>query len=125
MKIIHLYTSLFILFYVYLSIRTIKARRSAKVALGHNDYPELLKAMRAHSNFSEYVPLSLFAIYLIEKDGAHPLLIHLLGLSLLIGRMIHAYGLSMPIENFKFRVAGMMTTFTVLIVSALYLLFHI
>ena len=123
MKIIHLYTSLFILFYVYLSMRTIRARRSAKVALGHNDNPELLKAMRAHSNFSEYVPLSLFAIYLIERDGANPYFIHLLALSLLIGRIIHAYGISMQNENFKFRVTGMLTTFTVLIVSALYLIY--
>jgi uncharacterized membrane protein YecN with MAPEG domain len=83
----------------------------------------MLRAMRAHSNFAEYVPLNLFAIYLVESHGAIPLLVHFLGLSTLLGRLLHAYGISQNNENFKFRVTGMALTFTALLSSAGYLTF--
>jgi uncharacterized membrane protein YecN with MAPEG domain len=125
MKITPLYTSLLMIIFVILSIRTIRQRKKSKVPIGHADDQNLLRAMRAHSNFSEYVPFSLIGIYLIEMQGAHPLFVHGLGLMILIGRSIHAYGISQSNENFKFRVSGMMLTLSTLIISSLYLLFSI
>ena len=78
--------------------------------------------MRVHANFSEYVPLSLLLIYLVEASGAHPVLVHALGAVLLVARLSHAYGVSQAKENFKFRVFGMASTFSVLLISALVLL---
>ena len=97
-------------------------RRKNQIAIGHNECPEMLRAIRAHSNFAEYVPLCLFAIYLIESQGANPYFIHFLGSLLLIGRISHAYGISQINENFKFRVTGMALTFTSLLSSSLYLI---
>ena len=37
---------------------------------------------------------------------------------LLLGRLLHAYGVSRPREDFRFRVTGMVLTFTVLLSSA-------
>jgi len=48
--------------------------------------------------------------------------VHLLGALLLAGRAVHAYGVSQEKENFRYRIAGMMTTFGVLVGSALLLL---
>lgn len=83
----------------------------------------MLRAMRVHSNFAEYVPLTLFLIYLAEVQGAHGLLVHALGLLLLSGRLLDAYGVSQANENYTFRVAGMAMTFTSLISASAYLLF--
>jgi uncharacterized membrane protein YecN with MAPEG domain len=123
MKIVSLYTSLLLIFYFILSINTIRKRRKTKISIGHFENPEMLRAIRAHSNFVEYVPLNLFAIYLVESHGASPLFVHFLGFSTFFGRLLHAYGISQNNENFKFRVTGMALTFTALLSAAGYLAF--
>jgi uncharacterized membrane protein YecN with MAPEG domain len=82
----------------------------------------MLRTMRVHSNFAEYVPLSLLLIYLTEISGAPVLLVHALGIGLLVGRVAHAYGVSQVDENFRFRVFGMVMTFSTLGGSVAYLL---
>jgi uncharacterized membrane protein YecN with MAPEG domain len=42
---------------------------------------------------------------------------------LLIGRVLHAFGISQAEENYRFRVAGMALTFVALISGALLCLF--
>lgn len=123
MKITSLYTALLLIMYFILSINTIRTRRKTKIAIGHNENLLMLRAMRAHSNFAEYVPFGLFAIFLVENHGANPLFVYFLGLSILTGRILHAYGISQENENFKFRVTGMALTFNSLLSSAGYLLF--
>lgn len=51
---------------------------------------EMLRAMRRHANFAEYVPLALVLIALLELNGVRTLAIHVLGLVLLVGRLMHA-----------------------------------
>ena len=82
----------------------------------------MLRAMRVHANFAEYVPFALLLIFLVESSGANPLVVHALGVALLVARLSHAYGVSQQKENFRFRVLGMATTLTVLLLSAIYLL---
>jgi len=82
----------------------------------------MLRAMRVHSNFAEYVPLSLILIYFVETRGVHPLCVHLLGLGLLAGRASHAFGVSQAKENYRFRVFGRAMTLTTIILSSVYLL---
>lgn len=118
-----IYASILALMFVGLSIRTLGMRRRLKIAIGDAGNPEMLRAMRVHSNFAEYVPLGLLLIFLAAGSGAHPMLVHFLGLTLLAGRLSHAYGVSQSRENYRFRVAGMALTFTSLITSSLYLLF--
>ena len=83
----------------------------------------MLRAMRVHSNFAEYVPFALLLLYLVEISGATPILVHALGLCLVIGRLSHAFGVSRDNEQYQYRVAGMALTFTVFVVSSAYLLF--
>ena len=66
MTILPVYAALLALLFVLLSIRTIRTRHSRKVALGHGDDPAMLRAMRVHANFAEYVPLALLLIYFVE-----------------------------------------------------------
>lgn len=123
MKITTLYASLLAILFVFLSIRTIRVRRKQRIAVGDAGDKEMLRAMRVHANFAEYVPLALILVFLVESNLAHPGFVHFLGATLLIARGTHAYGVSQVKENFKFRVSGMTATFTVLLASAAYLLY--
>ena len=82
----------------------------------------MLRVMRVHSNFAEYVPLALITLFMVETSGASFFLVHFLGGALLLGRISHAYGVSNVNENFFFRVSGMALTFTSILSSACYLL---
>jgi len=102
------------LLYFYLSVRTLKLRRKLKIAVGDGGNSGMLRAMRAHANFAEYVPFTLLLIFLLETLSDHSWLIHGLALSLLAGRLAHAYGISRIPEDFSYRVTGMALTFTAL-----------
>jgi uncharacterized membrane protein YecN with MAPEG domain len=118
MRIVALYASILALLFVALSVRTLRMRRRLKIAIGDAGNQAMLRAMRVHSNFAEYVPLSLLLIYFVEASGANSLLVHFLALCLLAGRASHAYGVSQVDENFMFRVLGMALTFTTLVVAS-------
>ncbi len=120
--ILPIYAAIFAIFFIVLSIRTIRQRRNLKIGLGDAGNKDMQRAMRVHANFAEYVPLSLLMIYLVEQSGVYAWFVHALCMGLLIGRMSHAYGVSQQRENFAFRVTGMTLTFTVLIASAAHLL---
>lgn len=122
MKILPIYAALLAFLFVILSVRTIGMRRRLRIGLGHAENPAMLRAMRVHANFAEYVPFALLLVFLAETSGAHALLVHALGLSLVAGRLSHAYGVGRQPENFRFRVFGMAATFTVILSSAGYLL---
>ena len=120
--ILPIYAAVFAIFFVVLSIRTIRQRRKLKIGLGDSGNNDMQRAMRVHANFAEYVPLSLLMIYLVEQSGVYAWFLHALCLGLLVGRLAHAYGVSQQRENFRFRVTGMILTFTTLITSATHLL---
>ena len=108
------YAALLSLLFVVLSRNVIMARRRRRVALGAEGDPELLRHVRAQGNFAEYTPLAVILMAFSEIQGLMPVLVHALGLSLLTGRGLHAFGLSRSPEDFRFRVAGMSLTFAVL-----------
>ena len=110
------------LIYVGLSVRTLLLRRREGVAVGDGDHPLLARAVRAHGNFSEYVPLSLILMFFLEFSGTAGGWIHVLGSLLIAGRLSHAYGVSRVEENFVYRVAGMALTFTVIVSASVRLL---
>lgn len=116
------YAALLALLFVYLSIRVVKARGMAKVAIGDGGNLLLQRAIAAHSNFAQYVPLSLLLMALMEMQQAPAALLHAFGLALLASRALHAYGVSQLKENFRFRKVSVLTTFILIGAAALYLL---
>jgi uncharacterized membrane protein YecN with MAPEG domain len=113
------YAALLALLFMALSARTIRLRRRHRIAMGDGDNSELRRAMRVHANFAEYVPLALLLVFFVEADGAPILWVHLLGGALLCGRALHAWGVSQPRENFRYRVSGMVLTFGVMAAAGL------
>jgi uncharacterized protein len=122
MHITLLYAALLGLLFVLLSIRTLLLRRTLRIAIGDAGNESMLRAMRVHGNFAEYVPLSLLLIYLVEVTGASPLYVHALGAAVIAGRVSHAIGVSRLKENYAFRIAGMTLTLAPIVVASLRLL---
>ncbi len=116
------YAALLGLVFVILSFRTLLLRRKLKIGIGFSDQPLLIRAISAHSNFSEYVPLTLILIFFLEIETRANLLIHILCLSLFFGRIVHAYGISQVNENYNLRSIGMILTIGVIISTSIKLL---
>lgn len=113
-----LFASILALMFVKLSFDVIGVRRKNKVALGDGGVDELERAIRAHGNFAEYVPLGLILIASLELNDAPLELIAPLGLLLVVGRYLHAKGINEPPPQFTNRVRGMKLTFAALVLSA-------
>jgi uncharacterized membrane protein YecN with MAPEG domain len=118
MPITALYAGLLVALFISLAIRVIRARRGARVALGDGGNTDLLRRMRVHANFAEYVPLALVLMALAESLQTEARLIHGLGIVLVSGRVVHAFGMSQAKENILLRVIGVAATFTVLLMAA-------
>lgn len=119
MPITALYAGLLAPLFVLLSIRVIAKRRRARIGIGHGEDLTLLRRMRVHANFAEYVPLALLLMALAETMQADARVLHTLGLTLVAGRIVHAFGVSQVKENFSLRVTGMSLTFAMIVVAAL------
>ena len=122
MVIVPAYAAIFALIFTFLSARTIRIRRSQKVAVGTGGNLLLERAVRVHGNFAEYVPISLIVLGFDEARLVSPIILHVLCITLLVGRIIHAVGVAQTKENFKLRVAAMVLTLTTMAVASVVLL---
>lgn len=118
MAVTAFYAALLAPLYVLLSLRVIGARRKQRVPVGDGGNAILLRRMRVQANFAENVPLALLLMALAESLSADARLLHAVGAALLVGRLVHASGMSREMENFALRVSGMVATFSVQLVSA-------
>jgi hypothetical protein len=119
MNITAFYAALLAPLFIYLSLQVIRLRRSQKVAVGDGGNKKVLRAMRVQANFAEYVPFTLLLMAFAESLGTPAWFLHILGLMLLAGRGMHAYGVSRVPEPFSMRVRGMQLTFLVIALAAL------
>jgi len=124
MHITPVYASLLGLLFVGLSVRTLRLRGKLGIAIGDAGNQQMLRVIRVHSNFAEYVPLALLLIYFTEVQGASARFIHIVCLCLLAGRLLHAYGVSQVNEQLGFRVVGTALTLGTIVVACANLLFR-
>jgi len=114
-----LYASLLAIVFLGLSFNIIRLRFKLKVGVGDGGERVLTKATRVHGNFSEYIPLALILLASYELSGANTVWLHVLGATLLIGRILHAIGLSKSIGTSMPRIVGTISTFVVLLILAI------
>jgi uncharacterized membrane protein YecN with MAPEG domain len=100
--------------FIRLSFNVIGLRRKNKVGLGSGGNEDLERAIRAQGNFAEYVPFGLILLACLELNGAVWWLVAIPGVTLIIGRLIHAIGINTPPPDFSKRVLGMKFTFVTL-----------
>lgn len=117
--IVSLYAGILALVYIWLSLRIPLARKALKVAVGTGGFPKLERLVRAHGNFSEYVPIILILLLLLELRSAPAILLHVCGILLVVSRLAHAYGISQENENLRIRKTAIQTTLGLLLVLGL------
>ena len=117
-----LWSGLLILLMIILSGLTVTRRRRHLVAFGAGGNVELNAAARAFGNASEYIPVGLIALVLLALTGAPEMMIHGVGATLLLGRIVHAIGLLFQKGPSLGRVAGMVLTYLALLVGAVSLI---
>jgi uncharacterized membrane protein YecN with MAPEG domain len=84
----------------------------------------LLRKVRAYGNFSEYVPLALLLIVALELMQAPVGLIWLLGGTLTVARLFHAWGLIAVYGPSPQRAIGFFGTWFVYIVGSVACLYY-
>ena len=87
------YTTVFVAIFVLMSVPMAIAvglrRAKTGILLLHGEDEDLLKRMRAHGNFTEFVPLALLALAAAELSGAAPGLLIGAGCVLIVARLMH------------------------------------
>jgi len=112
-----LYTGLLVLWFVVLSARVVNLRRRG-IIFGDNGDVAVTRVVRAQANFAEYVPLALLMMGFLEVSRFSIYILHALGLTLLIARLIHGLALSYGWRMRFGRTAGAALTFIVLLIEA-------
>lgn len=107
------------LWFLVLSIQVIRGRfGKGSPSLGDGGNPLMLRKIRAHANFAEYVPLLLVLIGFLEFHGEAKWVIHALGASLLLARLMHGYAFAFTENNPVGRTGGASLTLVVLLAAS-------
>lgn len=103
---------------VVLAARVVILRRQLRVGVGDGGNRILSLAIRAHANLVEHAPLALLLLLLLEAAGESPWMLHAIGMLLLGGRLLHAWGLSRHAGVSFGRFYGTALTWAALLVAA-------
>lgn len=114
LHVVPFYAALLGLLYFALSLRAIAARRIARKGIGLLGEERLDRRLHVHRNFAEYAPFVLLLLAFAELRGAPADGLHLACVFLVVGRCSHAWGVSHVPENYRWRMGGMIATFTAL-----------
>lgn len=93
-----------------LSWRVIQGRQSSGASLGDGGDKSLERRIRAQGNLTEYAPLFVVLIALLELQGGHALILSLLALAFVLGRLGHGFALAFTSGNVAGRIGGMLLT---------------
>ncbi len=123
-----LYAALNALIMLVLGILVVRARVKTRTEIGDGSNPALMGAIRAHGNNSEYVPVALLLMLILIPLQANTLVIHAIGGTLTLGRILHAIGLSRNVGTSLPRFLGMILTwisYLIAITAVIWLTFQL
>ena len=118
-QISSMYIGLLALLMLTLAILVVRMRARFKVGVGDGGHEPLMLAIRTHANAVEYIPIALLLLICLENTWQLPWLTHLMGSVLLLGRVLHAIGLSQSGGESKPRFWGVVFTWIMILVSAI------
>lgn len=124
MHITGIYAALGALLVIVLTFRVIRRRLSSRTGIGDGGNHDMARCIRVHANAVEYLPLALILLFLVEWNQTQPMLVHAFGIALIIGRILHAIGLSMSAGSSPARLIGMLLTLLSILSMALLLLWQ-
>lgn len=119
--VVALYGALNAILNVVLASRVSGSRMKEKVAIGTGGIKELELRARIHANNAEFVPLALVLLLIAELMGGASLWLHVLGGTLLVGRIMHVIGMPMRAPN-MLRAGGVTLTWGMMLATSAWLL---
>lgn len=117
-----IYAALLGLLYLTLAYLVVRARDKHSVTLGEGPAGELVQPIRVHANLVEYAPIFLILLLLAELGSSPAWLLHGAGTVFVIGRVLHAMGLTRSAGASFGRYWGTVLTWLMILCLSLYLL---
>ncbi len=113
-----LYAVLLAVMMVGLTAHVIMARTKAKISILDGGNVTLAEAMRRHGNFTEAVPMALLLMALAELLGANGTWLHTAGIALVVGRVLHPFGIKFDRPANALRIMGASATLFAILIAA-------
>jgi uncharacterized membrane protein YecN with MAPEG domain len=118
-RITLLFASLHALLLLVLLARISRHRHGHRIGLGDGGDAVLARKIRVHGNFIEHAPFALLLMALLESCGLSSPWLWTFGAALLLGRVLHAAGMSRSAGHSFGRFYGTALTWLVLLAMAL------
>ena len=125
LPITSIYAALSTLLVIVLALRVVQLRQKHKVGLGDNGEANLQQRIRVHANAIENLPLALLLLMLLEMHRMPAHWLHGLGATLVLARVLHAWGFSRRKGTSFGRFVGTLVTWLVMLAMALILLWRV
>lgn len=119
------YGAVLAIIFAALSLWVVAGRVGGDILHGDGGNDTLLRRIRSHGNFAEYVPFALLLIGLLEAHGASHPLVRTLLLLLVVARILHPIGMFAPKnspQQFVCRGGAVIVTNAIILVAAITLL---
>ena len=127
-QITAVWLALLALLFAGLSLCVVALRAKGDVPFGDGGDDTLFRAIRAHGNFAEWVPLAALLVALLEMHGAAPALVHVFMGALFAARIAHPVAFTQPVTSMVYflgRIFGALTTWAVVTGAAVLLLLRL
>jgi uncharacterized membrane protein YecN with MAPEG domain len=121
LSITPIYMAILGLLFIPFTMRVGLYRVKNEIFIGPGDDPEMLRRIRGQGNFIETVPISLLLLLAMELLGAGDMWLHVLGIALVVGRILHYVAIT-ELGPSVCRPIGMMATLITILVSSLWIL---
>jgi hypothetical protein len=105
-----LYAGILALISIVLGFLAGSMRGRLQIPFGDGGNKELMVAIRRHANFTEFVPLIVVMMAMIELNGMGKLWLHVIGATIVVARVLHPLGLSPGQMSSPLRAIGAMLT---------------
>jgi len=119
--VITVYAAFLGFWYIFLILQVIRVRMGIKGKLEGQQSKNLANAVKAHATFSEYIPLPLILLVLLEMQEPNLLYLNFLAALLCLSRVLHSLSL-LFIEKFlkttKLRMLATALTIFVVFLAA-------
>ncbi len=117
-----IYAGLLAVMYFWLSLRVSLIRMKGP-APDEAAATRLRRAVRAHGNASEYIPLGVIMLILLDVQGAPFWLVHVFGVMLVAGRVGHFISFNLPSARLLTQMS-MALTYAMICFSGLFVLYY-
>jgi uncharacterized membrane protein YecN with MAPEG domain len=116
-QMVAFYAAINALIMLVLGMLVVRARAKTRTEIGDGSNPAMIGPLRAHANNTEYVPLAIILMLILYSLGANVFVIHAVGATLTLGRILHAIGLTRNVGTSAPRFLGMVLTWLAYIVA--------